>query len=148
MLALLRFLSICLCLVCCCGQSSRCPTIATIYPPSGTPTVPYRVNGTFLEEIAHYRIVQGEQAFGGEQNVSTNSTSLEDLTVSLEFLLSVSPRPRPGNLDVVFVPRAPQNCSLQRMTISFRAYSELESCSCACLCLLPACRKTFFAACI
>ena len=108
------------------GQTIRCPTIAAIFPPSGSPTVAFRANGTFLEEVASYRVVQGGLNFGEEQTVATSNGSLENLPVSLQFLLS-SPRPRSGNVDIVFTPKSLQNCSIQRSAIAFRPYGEFDA---------------------
>ena len=108
------------------GQTIRCPTIAAIFPPSGSPTVAFRANGTFIEEVASYGVVQGGVNFGEEQIVATSNGSLEILPVSLQFLLSLSPRPRSGNVDIVFTPKARQNCSIQRGTIAFRPYGEFD----------------------
>lgn len=101
--------------------NASCPHVDTIYPPSGSPSVAYRLNGTNLLQLAAFRVLQDGQQFGGDQRLEP--TSEDALSLSLQFLL-VSPTVRPGagQVTVVLVPADRTRCVLEQVWIEFRPY--------------------------
>lgn len=101
--------------------NASCPEVDTIYPPSGSPSVAYRLNGTNLLQLAAFRVLQDGQQFGGEQRLEP--TSEDALSLSLQFLL-ISPTARPGagRVTVVLVPTDRTRCVLEQVWIEFRPY--------------------------
>lgn len=118
----LMFLTASLCFsVALASAPNGCPGVDSIFPPSGSPSVAYRINGTNLLQLASFRVLQDGQQFGSDQPLSP--TSDDALSLSLQFLL-VSPTTRPagGQLAVVFVPADRTRCVLEQVWIDFRPY--------------------------
>ena len=102
-------------------NNHTCPDVNSIFPPSGSPSVAFRLNGTNLLQLAAFRVLQDGQQFGGDQPLQTASN--ETLSLSLQFLLaSPSARPESGQVAVVLVPTDRTRCVLEQVWIEFRPY--------------------------
>ena len=103
------------------SNNHTCPHVNSIFPPSGSPSVAFRLNGTNLLQLAAFRVLQDGQQFGGDQPLQTASN--ETLSLSLQFLLaSPSARPESGQVAVVLVPTDRTRCVLEQVWIEFRPY--------------------------
>ena len=104
-------------------NNRTCPHVDSISPPSGSPSVAFRLNGTNLLQLAAFRVLQDGQQFGGDQPLQPASN--ETLSLSLQFLLaSPSARPESGQVAVVLVPTDRSRCVLEQVWIEFRPYGE------------------------